>query len=63
MPSEPHFRNAAKPGLARAIANTTALAMLAALEATGLDKVRIADLAAKKEKREGREGKVRRAGE
>ncbi len=62
MPSEPYFRSVAKPGLARAIACTNGVATLAALEATGTDRARIAELTAKKEERERREGKVRRAG-
>jgi hypothetical protein len=62
MPSEPYFRSVAKPGLARAIASTNGVATLAALEATGTGRARIAELTAKKEERERREGKVRRAG-
>jgi len=38
------------------------VATLAALEATGTDKARIAELVAEKEGRERREGKIRRAG-
>lgn len=62
MPSSPSFHNAAKPGLARAAASTNGVATLVALEATGTDRARIAELVAKKEEREGREGKSRKPG-